>query len=64
MRHRRLLAHIKKVHAIMKPFTSQQRRRIAWQILLNETLRKDEEGLKWLRNHYERFVKYNKGDFK
>jgi hypothetical protein len=63
MMHKKRLKQIKKVHAAMKPFSTEERRSIAWQLLLNETLRKNEEGLKWLKHHYLVFVKNSNGDF-
>jgi hypothetical protein len=64
MRHEKRLNQIKKVYAAMKPFTSNERRNIAWQILLNETIRKNNEGLKWLKDQYSMFIKNSTGDFR
>jgi hypothetical protein len=64
MTHKKHLGQIKKVYAAIKPFTSKERRNLAWQILMNETIRKNKEGLKWLKDHYDVFIKNSNGDFK
>jgi hypothetical protein len=63
MTHKRHLQHIKKVYAAMKPLEAKDKRDLAWQLLLNETIRKDKEGLKWLKDHYRTFIKNSRGDF-
>jgi hypothetical protein len=62
MRHKKRIEQIKKVHTAMKPFTSSERRTIAWQLLLNETIRKNKEGLKWLKDHYNMFIENSTED--
>jgi hypothetical protein len=64
MRHKKRLEQIKRVYTAMKPFTSNERRDIAWQLLLNETIRKNKKGLTWLKNQYNTFIKNSTGDFR
>jgi hypothetical protein len=63
MTHTKHLQQIKKVYAAMRPLKAKDKRRLAWQLLLNETIRKDKEGLKWLKDHYRTFIKSSRGDF-
>ena len=63
MTHKKRLEQINKVYAAMKPFAPKEKRSLAWQLLLNETIRKNNEGVKWLKAHYDTFVKNSKGDF-
>jgi hypothetical protein len=63
MTHKKRLEQIKKVYATMKPFTPKEKRNLAWQLLLNETMRKNKEGLEWVKAHYETFIKNCTGDF-
>jgi hypothetical protein len=47
----------------MKPFTPKEKRSLAWQLLLNETIRKNKDGVKWLKSHYNTFINNSSGDF-
>ena len=59
---KKYLAQIKKIRGEMNKLTPARRRSLAWQMLLNETVRKDKEGIKWLVDNFYTLIVNSKAD--